>query len=115
MQQVPLWWIIVSEIYFILSILWTIGLTIGVLVMYREAMPLIKEARVQIRRVSGQARNIAVKASSTAEIVHAQTQNLLGNANSAGTLVTRQARTMGAALTGLLVAAKVMNFVRKMI
>jgi hypothetical protein len=38
---------------------------------------------------------------------------LIGNANSAGGLVTQQARTIGAALTGILIAAKVVTFVRK--
>lgn len=74
---------------------------------------MIEEARVQVRRVSGQAKSVAAKASNTADIVHAQTQNLLGNAETAGSRVTQQARTVGAALTGVLVAARVINFVRK--
>ncbi|HLV81041.1 MAG TPA: hypothetical protein VKT32_12205 [Chthonomonadaceae bacterium] len=98
-----------------LFIVWNGALIFVMWKLYSRAMPLIKETQLQVRRVSGQAKSIAAKASNTAEIVHAQTQNLLGNAQSAGSLVTRQARMIGAALTGLLVAARVVNFVRKVI
>ena len=115
MQQFPGWWVWFSGIYFIISIIWSIGLCVGLFMMYKKVMPLINETRLQLRRVTNQAKTVAAKASNTADIVHAQTQNLLGNAQSAGSMVTRQARTVGAALTGLLVAARVINFVRKMI
>jgi hypothetical protein len=115
MLQVPVWWVYVSSIFFILSIVWTVALSCGVWIAYRRVMPLIKEAQTQVRRVSNQARTVATKASATADIVHAQTQHLLGNAESAGSMVTKQARTFGAALTGLLVAVRVVNFVRKII
>jgi hypothetical protein len=115
MVQVPLWWIWVSGIFFLFFFVWNIVLIAAGVLLYQKAMPLIKETQLQVRRVSGQAKSIAAKASNTAEIVHAQTQNLLGNAQSAGGLVTRQARMIGAALTGVLVAARVINFVRKVI
>ena len=115
MLQVPLWWVYLSGLFFILSILWTGLLTAGVLLVYRRTLPLIKEAQTQVRRVSNQARMVATKASQTADIVHAQTQHLLGNAESAGSDVTKQARTVVAGLTGLLVAVRVVNFVRKII
>jgi hypothetical protein len=115
MQQVPTWWVWVSGIYFIVSILWSIGLIAGMLMVYQKVMPIIAESRIQVRRVTDQARGIATKASSTAEIVHVQTQRFLGNANSAGSLVTQQARTIGAALTGILIAARVVSFVRKIL
>src|SRR5689334_8699558 len=111
-MEVPTWWVIFSGVYFIISILWSIGLCIGLWMVYGKVMPVISEARIQLRRVSKQAKSVAAKASNTADIVHAQTQNQLGNAQSAGNLVTRQARTVGAALTGLLVAARVINFLR---
>ncbi|HZT43636.1 MAG TPA: hypothetical protein VFA07_15835 [Chthonomonadaceae bacterium] len=113
--SVPEWWFWASFIFFILFLAWNILLGIAGWQLYKKIMPLIKETQVQVRRVSGQAKSIAAKASNTAEIVHAQTQNLLGNAQSAGSLVTKQARMIGAALTGLLVAARVINFVRKVI
>lgn len=113
MQQVPSYWIVASSIYFCISILWSVGLVIGMVLLYKKTMPVLTEARVQLRRVSNQAKSVAIKASNTADIVHAQTQNLIGNAHSAGNDVTRQARTVGAALTGVLVAARVVNFVRK--
>src|SRR5690348_7068595 len=112
MQQVPTWWVWVSGIYFIVSMLWSIGLIAGLFMVYQKVMPIIAESRIQVRRVTDQARGIATKASSTAEIVHVQTQRFLGNANSAGSLVTQQARTIGAALTGILIAARVVSFVR---
>jgi|SRR5579871_1230626 len=115
MLQVPQWWVWASGIYFALSIIWTAGLTAGIVWVYRRTMPLITEAQVQVRRVSSQARTIAAKASQTADIVHSQTQHLLGNAESAGNQVTKQAKTVGAALTGLLVAVRIVNFVRKVI
>jgi hypothetical protein len=115
MQQVPTLWIWASGIYFFLSIVWTVGLTIAVLMVYKRVMPLVTETQTQVRRVSSQARAVAAKASQTADIVHSQTQHLLGNAESAGNQVTKQARTVGAALTGLLVAVRVVNFVRKLI
>jgi len=115
MIEVPTWWIWISGCFFILSIVWTVGLSVGAWMLYKKTMPLVNEAQTQVRRVSDQARVVAVKASQTADIVHAQTQNLLGNAQSTGNQVTRQARTVGAALTGLLVAARVVNFVRKVI
>jgi len=113
MQQVPTWWVWFSGVYFIVSILWSLVLCIGLFMVYKKVMPLISEARIQVRRVTEQAKGIATKASNTADIVHVQTQNFLGNANSAGNLVTQQARNIGAALTGVLIAAKVINFVRK--
>jgi len=115
MIQVPTWWIWASGFYFAFSILWTIALSVGAWMLYNKTMPLVKEAQTQVRRVSEQARIVAAKASHTADIVHAQTQHLLGNAESTGNQVTRQARTVGAALTGLLVAVRVVNFVRKVI
>ena len=114
MQPVPTWWVWVSAIYFIISMLWSIGLVVGLFMVYKKVMPIIAESRIQVRRVTDQAKGIASKASSTAEVVHVQTQKFLGNANSAGNLVTQQARNIGAALTGVLIAARVINFVRKM-
>jgi hypothetical protein len=115
MLQVPLWWVYLSGVFFALSILWTAALTAGVVIVYRRTLPLIKETQMQVRRVTNQVRTVATKASQTADIVHAQTQHLLGNAESVGSQVTKQARTFGAALTGLLVAVRVVNFVRKII
>jgi hypothetical protein len=113
MLQVPTVWIVLSCVYFVVSILWSIGLCVGLWIVYGKVMPVLSEARIQVRRVTDQAKSVAARASSTADIVHVQTQNLLGNAQSAGNMVTRQARTVGAALTGLLIAARVIHFVRK--
>jgi len=115
MQQVPTWWVWFSSIYFLISMLWSVGLVIGLLTVYQKVMPIIAESRIQVKRVTEQAKGIAAKASNTADIVHVQTQKFLGNANSAGSLVTQQARTIGAALTGVLIAARVVKFVRKIL
>ena len=115
MLQVPTWWVIFSGTYFIISILWSAGLVVGLIIAYQKVMPLISETRLQVRRVTDQAKGIATKASNTADIVHVHTQNFLGNANSAGNLVTQQAKSIGAALTGVLIAARVINFVRKIL
>src|SRR5437879_6321076 len=115
MQQVPTWWVWASGIYFVVSMLWSLALTVGLLMVYQKVMPIMAESRIQVRRVTEKAKGIATKASNTAEIVHVQTQKFLGNANSAGSLVTQQARTIGAALTGVLIAARVVNFVRKIL
>ena len=113
---VPTFWIWMSGIYFVLSILWTAVMTIGLITLYfKHIKPLMDESRTQVERVTTQAKAVAAKVSGTAEIVHAQTQNLLGNAQSAGSLVTKQARSVGAVLTVGLVAARVVNFVRRMI
>lgn len=111
---IPTWWFFISGLYFILTFVWTIALTVLVIQVLRKVLPLVDEARVQVKRVSGQAKIVVAKASSTADIVHSQTQNLLGNANSAGNQVTQQARTVGAALTGVLIATRIITFVRKM-
>ena len=113
MQEVPIWWLVVSFLYFVFSIVWSIVLVVGMVLLYQKVMPVLTEARTQVKRVSGQAKGVAMKASNTANIVHVHTQNLIGNANSTGFQVTSKARSVGAALTGLLVAARVMNFVRK--
>lgn len=113
MQPFPDWWIILSAIYIIMSLLWTIGLCVGVWIAYRKTMPVLQEARTQVRRVSGQAKSLAAKASNTADIVHSQAQHLLGTAQSAGNQMTQSARALGAGFTGLIVAARVVNFVRK--
>ena len=114
--EVPAFWIWASGIYFFLSILWTFSMTVGLWLLYSKRIrPLLDESRTQVNRISLQAKAVAAKVSGTAEIVHAQTQNLLGNAQSAGGLVTKQARTVGAALTFGLVAARVVNFVRRLI
>jgi hypothetical protein len=81
--------------------------------LYKKIMPVLSEARVQVKRVSGQAQNIAAKASSTAEFVHEKTQHFLGDAKIAGNTMTRQARTVGAALSAVLLAAQIVKFVRK--
>lgn len=113
---VPSFWIWASGIYFLLSILWTAGMTIGLITLYfKKIRPMMDDVQTQINRVSTQAKAVAAKVSATSDIVHAQTQNLLGNAQSAGSLVTKQARTVGAALTVGLVAARVVNFVRRLI
>ncbi len=110
---VPTWWLFLSGLYFLLTLAWTAALTVIVVKVLKTVLPLIEEGRTQVRRVSNQAKSVVAKASNTADIVHAQTQNLLGNAQSAGNQVTQQARTVGAALTGALIAARVINFVRK--
>lgn len=110
---VPTWWVWFSGVYFVVSMVWSVVLIVGLIMVYNKVMPLISEARIQVRRVTEQAKGIATKASNTADIVHVHTQNFLGNANSAGNLVTQQARNIGAALTGVLIAARVVNFVRK--
>ena len=115
MVEVPSWWVVASGIYFVISIIWSVSLVVGLLVAYKKVMPLLANARTQAQRVTGQAKAIAAKASNTADIVHAQTQHLLGNANQASNRVTGQARTVGSALTVLLVASRVVNFVRRMI
>jgi hypothetical protein len=115
MQQVPSWWLWFSGLFFIFSILWNIALCIAAWQIYKKVMPIVTEAQIQVRRVGNQVRGVAVKASHTAEIVHAQTQRFLGNAETTSTQVTRQARAVGAALTSLIVAARVVNFVRKVI
>lgn len=112
--NVPTWWLVLSGLYFLLTLVWTVGISLLLFVLYKKVMPLLDEGKAQARRVSNQAKSVAVKASNTVDIVHAQTQNLLGNADAAGTQVTRQARTVGAALTGVLVAARVVNFVRRL-
>ena len=113
MQEVPAPWIWASLLYFIISIVWSVVLVVGMILLYKKIMPVLTEARTQVKRVSNQAKGVAMKASNTANIVHVHTQNLLGNANSTGFQVTSKARSVGAALTGVLVAARVMNFVRK--
>lgn len=115
MQQVPTWWVWASGIYFVVSIIWSMALIGGLFMVYQKVMPIIAESRIQVRRVTDNAKGIATKASSTAEMVHVQTQKFLGNADSAGNLVTQQARTIGAALTGVLIAARVVTFVRKIL
>lgn len=112
--EVPVWWLWASGIFFIVSVVWSIALGVAVVVITRRVVPLISDTQAQIRQVSEQVRVVSAKVSNTADIVHAQTQNLLGNANSAGGMVTRQARTVGTAVTLVLVAARVMNFVRRM-
>lgn len=113
MLQVPGWWVWASGVYFALSIVWTLGLCVGVWMLYSKVTPILTEAKVQLHRVSDQAKNIASRVSNTADSVHTQAQRLLGSADSAGSQVTRQARTVGAALTGILVAVRVIHFVRK--
>ncbi|HZO87049.1 MAG TPA: hypothetical protein VFB38_01830 [Chthonomonadaceae bacterium] len=110
---VPEWWVIISAIFICINIVWTFVLILGLLALYKKAMPVLTEARTQLRRVSNQAKSVALKASNTAEIVHAQTQHLLGTAQSTGTQVTQSARAIGAAVTGLMIAARVFNFIRK--
>lgn len=113
--QVPALWFWASLIYFCISILWSCAMLIGALLIYRKVMPLVNETRIQVRRVSDQARSVALHAAHTAEVVHAQTQHLLGTASQAGAIATRPARTLGAAVTGMLAAARVVNFVRKVL
>jgi len=113
MLEVPAYWFWASSIYFVVSIIWSIVLVVGMFMLYKKVMPVVTEARTQVKRVSNQAKGVAMKASNTANIVHVHTQNLIGNANSTGFQVTSKARSVGAALTGVLVAARVMNFVRK--
>src|SRR5580704_5342623 len=110
-MQVPTWWIWLSGLYFAFSILWTAALIGGILWLYKKTMPIITEAQIQIRRVSNQARGVAIKASNTADIVHIQTQRLLGNAETTSSQMTRQARAVGVAMTSLIVATRVISFV----
>lgn len=112
-MQVPGWWIGITAVYFVLSIIWTAALVIALVVVYQKVMPLVQEVRTQVRKVSGQAKSMAGHAAHTVDVVHAQTQRLLGSAESAGGIATRQARAVGATVTGVLVAARVVNFVRR--
>lgn len=113
MQEVPTYWVVLSCIFFVVSFVWSVVLAVGGFMIYKKVMPVLTEARTQVKRVSGQAKGVAMKVSNTANVVHVHTQNLIGNANSTGFQVTSKARSAGAVLTGVLVAARVMNFVRK--
>ena len=115
MTEVPGWWVWVSGLYFVVSIIWSAALVAGMIMLYKKAMPVISEARLQVKQVCGQAQSIAAKASSTAELVHVTTQHFLEDAQIAGNSMTRQARTVGATISALLVAGQVVKFVRKTI
>ena len=113
MTEVPCWWVWASGLYFVVSIMWSAVLVGGMVMLYKKVMPVLSEARLQVKRVSGQAQSIAAKASSTAELVHVKTQHFLGDAKIAGNSMTTQARTVGAALSAVVLAAQVVKFVRK--
>ena len=111
--EVPVWWLYASGIYFALSLLWTIGLTIGLLIAYKRIVPKIQELRAQMVKVTTQAQVVATKASNTASIVQKSTQGLIGDSKSAGSLVTKQAQTLGTLLTVATVTAKAVKVVKK--
>lgn len=115
MQQVPTWWIWFSGLYFVFSSLWTIGLCVAVWALYRKVMPILTEAQMQVHRIGDQARGVAARASNTAELVQKQTTQLLGTAETVSERVTQQARTVGVAVTVLLVAGRALKFVRKIV
>lgn len=115
MIEVPVWWFWASGLYFVVSILWSAVLVGGMVMLYKKVMPVLSEARLQVKRVSGQAQSIAANASNTAELVHVKTQHFLGDAKTASNSMTRQARTVGAALSAVLVATQVVKFVRKVL
>ena len=111
--EVPVWWLYASGIYFVLSLLWTIGLCVGLLIAYKKLVPLLKEGRTQMEKVTTQAKTVATKASNTASMVQTRTQGLIGNTKSAGSMVTKQAQTLGTLLTVAMVTAKAIRIVKK--
>ncbi len=113
MIEVPLWWVWASGLYCIVSIIWSVVLVGGMIMLYTKVMPVLSEAKLQLRRVTGQAQSIGAKASTTAELVHVKTQHFLGDAKKAGNTMTKQARTVGATISAVLVASQVIKFVRK--
>ena len=52
MQQVPTWWVWASGIYFVVSMVWSIILTVGLFMVYQKVMPIMAESRIQVRRVT---------------------------------------------------------------
>ena len=59
MVEIPAYWVVISCIYFAVSILWSVVFVVGMILLYKKVMPVLTEARTQVKRVSNQAKGVA--------------------------------------------------------
>ncbi len=115
MQEIPLWWLIVSGIGFGVSIVLNIVLIgLGIAVWSRIG-PLVADLRSQVKQLGDRANNITTTAKTTVDLVHDRTERILGSADEASASVSQKIGAASAALTTVFVILRIAAFARGLV
>src|SRR5690349_4354643 len=102
-MELPTWWIVVSGLAFLISILLNAALIIGGVVVWGKLGPLLTEARDQVKRIGDKAADITTTAKSTVDTVHDRTEQILGTAQDASANAVQRIGAASTALTAIFV------------
>jgi hypothetical protein len=111
-MQLPEWWIVVSGIAFLASILLNVALIIGGFVMWGKLGPLLTEARDQVKRIGDKAADITTTAKNTVDSVQQRTGQILGSAQEASAGAVQKLGAASTALTALFIVLRVASYAR---
>lgn len=114
MSGPPLWWLIVSGLCFLISIIFNVALIAGAVMAWKKVGPILEEVREKVHVVGDKTTSIAQTAQDTMEKVHSRTSQILGTAESTSTEVTRKVGRASAALTALFITARIVGALRGM-
>jgi hypothetical protein len=111
-MQIPPWWLAVSGMAFITSVLLNVALIIGGFVLWGKLGPLLTEAREQVKRVGDKAAEVTATAKSTVDAVQERTGQILGTAQEASAGAVQKIGAASTALTALFVVLRVVSYAR---
>lgn len=111
-MNIPDWWLIVTGVFFAVSLLLNVGLIVGGLIAWKKIGPLLEETRRQVHEVGGRTSHIAASAQDTVDLVKQKTTRILGSAEEASAEVARRAAVVGGAMTALFVGTRIVGALR---
>ena len=118
MDQVPpgliMFWVIVSGICFLLSLVLNAVLIFVALKAWGKIGPLVDEAQKLVHNVGDKATSITTTAKSTVDNIHNKTTHILGSAEEASAEVARKVSAASAAITAIFVVTRVVGALRGM-
>src|SRR5258708_25620248 len=111
-MQLPPWWIYISGLAFLISILLNAALIIGGMVIWGKLGPLLTEARDQVKRIGDKANDITTTAKSAVDTVQSHTGQILGTAQEASSDVLQKVGAASTALTAVFVVLRIASYAR---
>lgn len=113
-MQLPAWWIVVSGLAFLISILLNAALIVGGIIAWGKVGPLLTEARDQVKRLGDRAADITATAKSTVDTVHDRTEQILGTAQEASSTAVQKIGAASTALTTIFVVLRIASYARSL-
>lgn len=113
-MTIPDWWLIISGLAFLLSILINVVLVAGLIIGWKKISPLLDKLQGQVDQIGTKVSDIASSAQSTAGLVKDRTVRILGATEEASAEVTRKISAVGASLTTVFVVIRLIGALRGM-